>query len=300
MIITEPGEVTDRITLLGRPESCVSLIDGGSEFALFGGSMSYVVPEILEQIEALGIDEEKIRHLVVLHAHFDHCGAIPALKRRWPWATVTASSRAGELLAKPKVSQSIAMMNQAAAARFDRTAVVVESELEYTQIDVEQALGDGDVLSVGDLSHEVLAVPGHSSCSIALWAPESRTLFPSDAAGIAVGDFFFSAGNSNIDDYLQSLERLVALDVQVLLREHYGGQTAQDARASLDKALEDGRKTRELLEETYRRVGDAHKCTAEVLDQLADGAPPEFLPREVLGMVVGQMVKYIARKLETS
>ena len=38
MIITEPGKVSDTITLLGRPESCVSLVDGGNELALLGGS----------------------------------------------------------------------------------------------------------------------------------------------------------------------------------------------------------------------------------------------------------------------
>ena len=48
------------------------------------------------------------------------------LKRRWPWATVTASSRARDLLANPKVSGSIAAMNAGAAARFDRTAAVGE------------------------------------------------------------------------------------------------------------------------------------------------------------------------------
>ena len=94
MVITKPGKVTERITLLGRLESCVYIVDGGTESVLIGVSMTYVVPDILQQIAEFGIDEAKINRLVILHSHFDHCGAIPHLMKRWPWATVTASARA--------------------------------------------------------------------------------------------------------------------------------------------------------------------------------------------------------------
>ena len=297
MLFTEPGRVTERLILLGRPETCLTVVDGGDEVALLGGSMSYALPEIFEQLDRFGIDEKKIRWLVVLHAHFDHCGATPAMKRRWPWAKVAASARAAELLARPKVSGAIAAMDAAAAARYGRSQLVEEKKWSFDGLEVEETLADGDTLTVGDLSLKVLAVPGHSSCSIALWEPLERALFPSDAAGIESGEFFFTAGNSNIDQYLESLERMTALDVDILLREHYGGRTGADARASLERAMEDGRRTRDLLEEAWRAHRDRRAALEAVLDRLTGGAPEDFLPREVLSMVVGQMIGYVARKL---
>ena len=50
MVITEPGKVTDRITLLGSLESCVYIVDGGDECMLLGGGLSYIVPGLLRQI----------------------------------------------------------------------------------------------------------------------------------------------------------------------------------------------------------------------------------------------------------
>ncbi|MBW2087041.1 MAG: MBL fold metallo-hydrolase, partial [Deltaproteobacteria bacterium] len=99
MRITEPGRVTDRIFFLGRTESCIYLVDGGEENALIGGGMVYAAFEIPKQIQNFGIKEDRIRRIVILHAHFDHVGCIPYFKKRWPWAKVTASARAKEMFA---------------------------------------------------------------------------------------------------------------------------------------------------------------------------------------------------------
>ena len=92
MIITEPGKITDRITFLGRRECCVYAVDGGEEIIWLGGGMSYVIPDVLQQIEDFGIDEKRIKRMVILHSHYDNCGLIPYFKRRWPWARVVASA----------------------------------------------------------------------------------------------------------------------------------------------------------------------------------------------------------------
>jgi glyoxylase-like metal-dependent hydrolase (beta-lactamase superfamily II) len=297
MNITEPGRIAERIVLLGRHESCVSLIDGGSELALLGGAMSYVVPEVLEQLERFGIDVKKITRLVVLHSHFDHCGMIPFLKKRWPWAVVTASAKAKDLLSTPKVSQTIAAMNAAAAARYGRSDEVRRLGAEFTGIEVEQTVDDGDVLTCGDLELRVVGVPGHSSCSIALFEPTLKALFPSDAAGIACGDFFLSAGSSSFDQYQQSLERLSTLDVDVLCKEHYGAHVGDDARGYLARSIVEAARTRDLLVRAWRASRDITKATEAALVEISAGYPADFLPREILTIVVGQMVGYIARSI---
>jgi 2-aminobenzoylacetyl-CoA thioesterase len=300
MNVTEPGWVTERVALLGRLESCVQLVDGGGELALVGGAMSYVVPDVLEQLERLEIDERKIARLVILHAHFDHCGMIPILKRRWPWATVSASARAKELLANPRIVQSIAVMNRAAAERFDRVAAVEELGGDFTAatVEVEEVVSEGSTLRCDEVSMEILEVPGHSTCSIAAYLPRERALFASDAAGIGYEGYFLSAGNSNFDLYQQSLERMAGLDVELLAKEHYGVHTGEDARRYLAGSIEDAKRTRALLEAAVARSGDPAQAADEVVEALAAGAPEGFLERDVIAMVVAQMVRYVARSAQ--
>jgi len=290
MNITEPGKINDRVLLLGRSESCLQVVDGGSELALLGGSMTYVAPEVVEQVERFGVEVEKIKRLIILHSHFDHCGLVPFFKRRWPWAVVTASKRAAELLATPKVSGSVAFLNQAATAQNERGEAVKELGAEFSPIEVEETVGEGDVIKVGDVTLEVLEVPGHSSCSIACYDREAKALFASDAVGVGLGEHFFSTGNSNFDLYQQSLSRLA-----VLAKEHYGVQTGEDARQYLERSVADATRTREMLVDSYRRTGDVRKSTDELVEAFFQSAPEGFMPREVISMVVAQMMKHIAR-----
>ncbi len=298
MVITEPGKVTDRITFLGSVDCCVYAVDGGEEAILIGGGMVYVAPDLLRQIDEFGIDERKIKRLVILHAHFDHCGLIPFLKKRWPWAVVTASARAKKLLSDPNISQTIANFNQAAVEAAGLQDKAEELGLEFTAIDVEETVGEGDVISCGDLTFEVMEVPGHSSCSIALYMPREKALFPSDAAGIRYKDYFLAAGNSNFDLYQQSLEKMATYDVEVVLGEHYGASVGEDARIFLPRTIESARRTRMLLEESYKRTRNVEKSTEEIADVLLNEAPGAFFSRDILSLISGQMVKYIARTLE--
>lgn len=298
MIIDQPGKVTERIYLLGRRETCVYLLDGGDACALIGGGMAYIVPDILKQIKALGVDEEKIERIIVLHSHFDHCGAVASLKKRWPRAVVSASARAAELLAKPKVVDSIAQLNRDMAAVYGIKPASTTPALEFAPAAVEQTLNDGDRLPCGALEMQILAVPGHSSCSIAVHVPAEDALFASDAGGIPFGDKIFTAANSNFDLYQQSLEKMARLKASVHLAEHYGARTGEDGRRFLTDAIAAAAETRKLYEATWRRIGDLQQSIDEVTDHIMAQAPAGFLPRRVIALVTGQMMRYIARSME--
>jgi len=300
MIFDTPGKITERIWLVGRRESCAYLVGDGSEYALLGGAMAYVAPDVLEQVDDFGIDAQKIRRIVVLHSHFDHCGMVPFLKRRWPWVTVTASRKSQELLGKQKVIDSIEMLNQAMIAQNGLTGNEQTLDLHFSGIEVDEVVGDGDVLTCSDLSLEIMEVPGHSSCSIAVYIPEEKALFASDAGGIPFGDKIFTAANANFDLYQQSLAKMAAKEIDIHLAEHYGAQSGPEGRQFLGKAIAAAAETRRSLEETYAETGDEARTTEIVTDRILAEAPQGFLPREVVAIVAGQMVHYIAKTMSTN
>jgi 2-aminobenzoylacetyl-CoA thioesterase len=294
---TEPGKITERITLLGRRESCLYLVDGGGESAVLGGGMAYIAPDVFEQLKAFSVDEGKIKRVIILHSHFDHCGLVPFMKKRWPWVAVAASPRAGELLSDPRVSENIAALNRMAIKRAGLEEKAGEMGFEFTAVEVEETLREGDRVSCGDVTLEVLEVPGHSSCSIALYMHEEKALFASDAAGVRYRDYYMAAGNSNFDLFQRSLGKMSRLDVQVLLGEHFGALDGEDGKGYLKKAIGEARETRKLLEESLRRTGDLEKSAEEMTRVFLAGAPEGFLSPEVLKLVAGQMVKYIAKTM---
>jgi len=297
-MIVEPGKVNERITLLGAPESCFYHLDGGREAVLIGGGMAYLAPRILPQIEAFAVDVKKITKLIVLHTHFDHCGLVPYLKKLWPWIKVAASEKGRSRLSDPRVTQTIAASNQMAIARAGLDEEATRLEFEFTGIEVQQALKEGDRLVCGDVAIDILEVPGHSSCSIAAYVPEERALFVSDAAGVHYKDFVFAAGNSNYDLYQKSLRRMAAYPVKTVLLEHYGAAVGEEARTLLAKAIEAAEITRASIEKTYRLTRDVSKTTEAISRFVLARSPDYFLDKEILSMVIGQMVKFIAKAQE--
>jgi len=294
MRIEQHGPVTPKITLLGRNESCVYLVDGGNEYALLGGGMTYIVPDILSQVEAMGIDPEMIRQLVIHHAHFDHVGIVPRIKEVWPWIRVIASARAKILLSRPDVVKAISSLNHMLLP--EESGAELKNSLTIQSIDVDQTLADGEVIQCGDLDLEALEVPGHSSCSMAIYIPTEKTLAASDAGGIPYGEDIFAAANSNFDLYQAGLEKMAACDTRVHLSEHYGALTGDEGQGFMAKSIAQAVDMRAMLEKTYARHRDEKKTVEALAGVISGRASGYFLPREVMEMVLGQMTRFIAKQ----
>ena len=294
MRIREPGWITDRILLLGREESNVYLLKG-EEHTIVGGGMISIVPDILEQLSTFGIEESRITRLLILHTHFDHCGIVPFFARRWPQLEVVASARGKELLSNPKVVESISFLSQSLISERSMQAKAKELNLTFDGPVVHETVKGGDVVNWGGIELEIIDAPGHSSDSIGAYMPSDKALFASDAGGIPFGENVFAAGNSNFTKYQETLERFNAYDVGIHLAEHYGAFTGEDAKGFMPKSIQSAKETRELLEASYRRTRDVEESTKELTDLFMDKAPDYFLPKEVMAMVIGQMLRYIAR-----
>ncbi len=296
MIIDESGWITDRILKLGRRESCVYLLGDQDEYTLVGGGTVHIVPEVNRQLAEFKIAEERIKRLVILHAHFDHCGIIPYYQRRWPWAVVAASQRAKELLATPKVIGAIADLNRATLASYGREQEGRELGLDFAGIEVAQVLKGGDILHCGEMTLEVIDAPGHSTCSIALYVPQEKAMFASDAGGIPFGEDVFTTANSNFDQYMESMQKIFGYDIDIFLPAHYGVRTGEDSQTYMRKSRQAARKFREEMEKTFARTGDVEKGVTEITDRIMSQAPQGFLPREIITIVIGQMMNWIAKQ----
>ncbi len=295
MRIDQPGVVCDRIRLLGRNESCVYLVDGGNEYAILGGGMTYIARDVMDQIKDAGVEVEKIKRLVLHHAHFDHVGLAPFLKQQWPWIQITASVRAKELLLREDIVASIVSLNRMLLTGNDGSQGIDQS-LDIKTLEVDETVSEGDLLSCGDLELQVLDVPGHSSCSMAVYIPKGKILSASDAGGIPYGDHVFAAANSNFDLYQDSLKKLAALETEVHLCEHYGALTGAEGKGFMAQSMADAVAMRQLIEEIYNSTRDEEKTVDQLLAKVAENASVYFLPREVMTLVLGQMTRFIAKQ----
>lgn len=104
---------------------------------------------ILRAVSELGLS---IKLIVVTHAHFDHVGAVPAVKE-----ATGAQLAIHEADASMRLGPFARMMASISGGSFSRTS------------QPERLLRDGDVIEIGGLRFTVLHTPGHSLGGISLY-----------------------------------------------------------------------------------------------------------------------------------
>ena len=189
MRIRQAGRIDDGLWLLGTQESCVYLLEGTKTSVLISAGMPYILPDLFRQMASRGMTPEKIEQIVILHAHFDHVGVVPYLKRNRPDMKIYASARGWEVLTNPRAVSVINEFSEKVRRRMKGSEDSLAGLDWAWRDDVKgETLAQGDRLDLGGRQLQFFETPGHSSCSISAWVPGLNILFPSDAVAIPYRD----------------------------------------------------------------------------------------------------------------
>ncbi len=272
MWIQEPGRVTDRIEFIGTRKNCLYLLKG-KEAMIIGGGMSWTAPSLERQFSAMDFDLEKIKYLVIPHSHFDHCGAVPYLKRKFPWMLVLASAYSKEVFSKEKAVNFIANANKEAIEKLGLQGEHEGLNLQFDGIQVDRVVAENDVIDLGDgIEAHMIEVPGHTRCSIATYVPKLRAMFPSDAAPWPADDgsgLVPPSPQYNFSLYLESLRKLAAYEVAICGFEHHGVLVGDQADKVLRQGLEETERFKKHILELYQQTNDWNKVAQIVATEAA-------------------------------
>jgi glyoxylase-like metal-dependent hydrolase (beta-lactamase superfamily II) len=83
-----------------------------------------------------------------------------------------------------------------------------------------EPIADGEVISAGDTSLLAVHTPGHAPDHLCFWHPETRALFCGDLAVEGTTVWIPSSLRGDLSDYLESLERVLALDPERMFPAH--------------------------------------------------------------------------------
>ncbi|MFG1954216.1 MBL fold metallo-hydrolase [Micromonospora sp. NPDC048830] len=172
-------------------------------------------------VEHLGLAEPVA---VLSHGHLDHMGSAHEFSQVWahpaeqPWRPGQGSLVGTELM-------RILGMDDAAVASMPEIMVTAAPAADWLVKDYElrpvtptRSLSDGERIDLGDLTLDVLHLPGHTPGSIALMVQETRMLLTGDV--LYEGTLLDQLHGSNIPQYLESMSRLGELEPSLVLPGH--------------------------------------------------------------------------------
>jgi len=291
-----PCEILESLELLGAWPNGLYLLQG-NEAMIIGGGMSWVAPALEKQFSAMDFDLSRIRYLVITHSHFDHCGAVPYLKRKFPQAKILASAYAQRVFSLKKAVQFIAAMNDRMLEKTHADEEAGRLNLKFDGIQVDQTISDQDIVDLGNgITVRFLETPGHTQCSLAAYVPSLKILFPSDAAAFPSFEGRGAAHPSPQYDfrlYLGSLKKLAALEVEILAFEHHGFLRGAEARQFLIQATGQAEENRKFITENIRRPEDFEPVVQKLAGDFLEQTRFLFLPPEIQKSVAATVVRKI-------
>ena len=194
----------------------VYLLDGGAEAALIDVGIGDGLDAILANVEAAGVAAERIRYVLLTHAHPDHAGGSAKLRERLPNAEVVASAPVAKWVRTGD--------EEAVSLELGKRAEFYPHDYRLIPAPVEREVAEGERIRVGELELAVVETPGHADghLSYLVRVGERNVLFG--------GDLVFFGGlvslehtwDCRIREYGRSMAKLRDAAVDVLLPGHHG------------------------------------------------------------------------------
>lgn len=202
-------------------DACAYLVDGGAELALIDAGAGENPAAILRNIEAAGKEIKRLKWILITHCHIDHIGGIDHIRRE-TGAQVMCHAKCAEVLA-------IGDSSRTAAKWYGMS-------LEPITVDVTFD-APSETVKFGSAELTLLHTPGHSPDSISIYGTIAgkKVLFGQDIHGP-----FSPVLGSDIEQWKQSMCKLIELRADILCEGHYGvireqKQVEQFIRSFLDE-----------------------------------------------------------------
>ena len=201
--------IADGVYLVGGPgvshseDATVFVVTFPEELVMIDSGTGKSAGRLVKNIEDSGLDPSKISTVILTHCHIDHIGAAPYFREHF----------GSRLVVHELDAEAIEKGDPVLTA-----ANWYGTNLPPTPVD-KKLKGDHEVLVFGSEELHCLHTPGHTPGSISIYLDRGgkRILFGQDIHGPFLPSF-----KSNVTLWRRSMEKLLALNADILCEGHYG------------------------------------------------------------------------------
>jgi glyoxylase-like metal-dependent hydrolase (beta-lactamase superfamily II) len=205
-------ELVPGLHFLRFPVGHAYLVDGPAGLALVDTSVPGSAPDFAAAIRGIGREPADLRHLILTHFHPDHAGAAAEIAG-WGDVEVAAHMAEAPFLRGDRAGPLPDLADWERPIFDQVTGRLPAGPLR--PVPVSRELRDGDELGLGD-GAVLVAAPGHTPGSAAVYLPGPRVLIAGDAiARRPDGQPMTGVFNARPALAAASFRRLAALDTEI-------------------------------------------------------------------------------------
>lgn len=275
------------------PADSAFLIDDGKTAILYDSGFAFTGDQVAENIrKALG--DRPLDYIFLTHSHYDHALGSVYVKRHYPEAKVVAGEYAGKIFAKPTAKAIMRDLDQ----KFAKTCGVETYEDLIDELHADLLVNDGDVIRAGEMEFIVMALPGHTKCSVGFYLPENRLLLGAETLGVYIDP------KTVIPSYLigyeitmHSMEKAENMVIDAILVPHHGLLEGTAAHGYLKNGRIAAENTAKEITEILKNGGTDEDAFAHFTRKYYQGRVPELYPIDAMTLNTNIMIQLLRREL---
>ncbi|MCF8054765.1 MAG: MBL fold metallo-hydrolase [Deltaproteobacteria bacterium] len=209
-----PRRLRNTISVIGNSFFPLYLITGKEASAIFELGSATVAHNAFKQLELLNIIPD---YLIVSHPHADHLTALPMFAEHFPHAKIIIGKGA-QRFATERQEVGIFRREDEYVLSFLRdrgiatNSIPKDNDMDFS---ICQVAGDNEIIDLGEVSIQILAVKGHSPGNIIAYVEQEDTLLVSDCLGCPFDrtKTFFPLFFTGFEKYMSTIKIIASMGV---------------------------------------------------------------------------------------
>lgn len=269
------------------------LIDDGKTSILYDSGFGFTGFQVAENIKR-ELKDRELNFIFLTHSHYDHALGSAYVLNRFKNAKVVAGEYAVKIFSKPTAKAVMRDLDK----KFAFKNGISDYEDLADNLTVHIALKDNDKIKAGDMEFTALNLTGHTKCSVGYYLKSEKLLLSTESLGVYTEDGqvvpSYLVGYQMVID---SIKRVMSLDVEKILIPHYGVIEGVEAKAYLDKALKNAIETADEIVSILKSGKSKEDAVNHFVAKYYKGKVKEIYPYDAMMLNTSITVDLIEKEL---
>ncbi len=275
------------------PGDSAFLIDDSKTSILYDSGFAFTGNDVAQKIKKV-LGDRKLDYIFLTHSHYDHALGSVYVKKIYPNAKIVAGEYAAKIFAKSTAKAVMRDLDK----KFALKNGVNEYEDLIDELQADITVTDGDVIHAGDMKFTVIALPGHTKCSVGFYLEENKLLLSSETLGVYDGDkTIVPSYLVGYDMTIASIDKASNLDIDNILLPHFGildnEKTVYYLRHGKTSSVETAKRIVSIL----KNNGTKEDALAFFKEKFYHGYIKTIYPVDAMELNTGIMIDLIEKEL---
>lgn len=269
------------------------LIDDGKTTILYDTGFGFTGFEVAKNIKSV-LGERPLDYIFLTHSHYDHALGSAYILRHYPTAKVVAGKYAVGIFQRDGAKRTMRELD----AKFAAKCGVGDYEFLGDELRVDIPVDDGDIIQAGDMSFEVINLPGHTRCCVGYFCKEKGLLLSNETLGVYDGEkTIVPSYLVSYADSIASVEKVEKLRIRYVLAPHYGILSQEQTKYFLDNMKSASENTALDILSSLKNGKSTDEIISQFKDKYWHGYIKEIYPEDAVNLNTSIMIELIRKEL---